>query len=177
MVFRATSSEYCLHCSVYFTQMNKLQSRLCVLILNYFCRSLKCVLCCSTCVPDRHLLTLWTWSGLSSVAALSTHSDVYIPLDDVSLATVCHTAGLISVWVAAGLFCPAQKGGPRSGQQNQWALRSYLLWCKCITRGSRRKWCRALREEGDERIRCLFRALSPILGPLQQIKIISQTDS
>lgn len=31
--------------------------------------------------------------------------------------------------------------------------------------------------EGDERIRCLFRALSPILGPLQQIKIISQTDS
>lgn len=94
-----------------------------------------------------------------------------------SLATVCHTAGLISVWVAAGPFCPTQKGGLRSGQQNQRALRSYLLWCKCITRGSRRKWCRAPREEGDERIRCLFRALSPILGPLQQIKIISQTDS
>jgi len=33
----------------------------------------------------------------------TSHSDVYIPLDDVSLATVCHThSDLISVWVAAG---------------------------------------------------------------------------
>lgn len=63
-----------------------------------------CVLCCYPGVPDRHLLTLWTWSALSSVAPLSTytlHSDVYIPPGDVrpgqSGNSLSH-GGLNSVW-------------------------------------------------------------------------------
>lgn len=140
--------------------------------------ALKCVLCCCTCVPDRHLLTLWTCSALSSVAPLSAHTPhfaVYIPLDDVrpgqSGNSLSHSS-LISVWVTHIV----QQKVDQIKSKKQQGIRSVYFWHMCKIRSSR-NYLRALKKEGDRRIRCLFQALSPILGPLQQIKIISQTDS